>query len=235
MRISEIWIKNFRGYGENPDEEGGFYKFNNLDGPDIILMTGHNGYGKTSFYEAVEWCFTDDIRALKKLTEDANQKTTLKKSHYLKFQSTYDNREREVVVKIVFNDGSSLMRTTEYDSLHDDKYKSEIYCNGRCQGESDDVPKFIEEKTGQRVDRFFRLNFCGQAFSGDLVRDTSAKDRGKILSGFLGMDDISKIQELAAPKKNPLLGKRLTDVKGKIVENEKAKKNLDAIFQINQW
>lgn len=103
MRISEIWIKNFRGYGENPDEEGGFYKFIGLDKPDIVLMTGHNGYGKTSFYEAIEWCITDDIRALKKMTEDANQKTTLKKSHYLKFQSIYDKRDREVVVKIVFN------------------------------------------------------------------------------------------------------------------------------------
>lgn len=235
MRISEIWIKNFRGYGENPDEEGGFYKFIGLDKPDIVLMTGHNGYGKTSFYEAIEWCITDDIRALKKMTEDANQKTTLKKSHYLKFQSIYDKRDREVVVKIVFNDGSSLMRKTEYDSLHDDNYKSEIYCDGGCQGESDDVPEFMKEKTGQRMNQFFRLNFYGQAFSGDLVRDTPARDRGRILSGFLGMDDISKIQKFAAPKQNPLLGKKLTDVKGKMEENRKAKESLDAIFQINQW
>lgn len=235
MRISEIWIKNFRGYGENPNEEGGFYKFISLDKPDVVLMTGHNGYGKTSFYEAVEWCFTDDIRALKKMTEDANQKTTLKKSHYLKFQSTYDNRDREVVVKIVFSDGSFLMRKTEYDSLHDDKYKSEICCDGRGMGGHGDVSKFIEEKTGQRLDQFFRLNFFGQAFSGDFVRDTSAKDRGRILSSFLGMDDISKIQALAASKQNPLLGKKLADVKEKIEENGKAKTRLDTIFQINQW
>ena len=62
MRISEIWIKNFRGYGENLDEKGEFYKFIDLEKPDIVLMTGHNGYGKTSFYEAIEWCLTDDIR-----------------------------------------------------------------------------------------------------------------------------------------------------------------------------
>lgn len=235
MRISEIWIKNFRGYGENPKEEEGFYKFIDLDKPDIVLMTGHNGYGKTSFYEAVEWCFTDDIRALKKITEDANQKTTLKKSHYLKFQSTYDNRSREVVVKIVFDDGSFLMRKTAYDSLHDDKYKSEIYCHGGSKGESGDVSEFIEEKIGQQVDQFFRLNFCGQAFSGDLVRDTSAKDRGKILSGFLGMDDISKIQESASSKKNPLLGRKLININEEIEANRKTKESLDAIFQINQW
>ena len=235
MRISEIWIKNFRGYGENPDEEEGFYKFVNLDKPDIVLLTGHNGYGKTSFYEAIEWCFTDDIRAIKKMTEDANQKNTLKKSHYLKFQSTYDDRDREIIVKVAFNDGSSLMRKTKYDSLHDDKYKSEIHCEGGYQGGSGDVSEFIKEKIGQREDQFFRLNFCGQAFSGDLVRDTSAKNRGKILSGFLGMDDIGKIRELSAPKQNPVLGKKLTDIKEKIEENGKIKESLDAIFRINQW
>lgn len=235
MRISEIWIKNFRGYGENPDEEEGFYKFVNLDKPDIVLLTGHNGYGKTSFYEAIEWCFTDDIRAIKKMTEDANQKNTLKKSHYLKFQSTYDDRDREIIVKVAFNDGSSLMRKTKYDSLHDDKYKSEIHCEGGNQGGSGDVSEFIKEKIGQREDQFFRLNFCGQAFSGDLVRDTSAKNRGKILSGFLGMDDIGKIRELSAPKQNPVLGKKLTDIKEKIEENGKIKESLDAIFRINQW
>ena len=112
------------------------------------------------------------------------------------------------------------MRKTKYDSLHDDKYKCEIYCEGGCQGGSGDVSEFIKEKTGQKADRFFRLNFCGQAFSGDLVRDTSAKNRGKILSGFLGMDDISKIQELSASKQNPLLGKKLTDIKRKIEKNQ---------------
>lgn len=127
------------------------------------------------------------------------------------------------------------MRKTKYDSLHDDKYKSEIYCEGGCQGGSGDVSEFIKEKTGQKADRFFRLNFCGQAFSGDLVRDTSAKNRGKILSGFLGMDDISKIQELSASKQNPLLGKKLTDIKRKIKKNGEIKESLDSIFQINQW
>lgn len=52
------------------------------------------------------------------------------------------------------------MRKTKYDSLHDDKYKSEIYCEGGCQGGSGDVSEFIKEKTGQKADRFFRLNFC---------------------------------------------------------------------------
>ena len=82
----------------------------------------------------------------------------------MKFQSTYDKRDREVVVKIVFSDGSSLMRKTWYDSLHDDKYASEICYDGNCQKEFSDVSEFIKAKTGQRTDQFFRLNFCGQAF-----------------------------------------------------------------------
>jgi len=51
----------------------------------------------------------------------------------------------------------------------------------------------------------------------------------------MGMDDISEIQDLAAPKQNPLLGKKLEGVNQKIKEIEEAKKKLDNTFQVNQW
>ena len=159
MRIKEIGIKNFRGYGENPDQEDGFYEFKDLDRPDIILLTGHNGYGKSSFYEAVEWCITDDIKALRKNTEGANQKATLRKSHYLKFQSLYDDREREVVVKILFDNGICFIRSTKYDSLHDTDYTSEVKDgSGKIIGK-DKIREFLADESGQSADNFFKLCF----------------------------------------------------------------------------
>lgn len=235
MRIKEIGIKNFRGYGENPDQEDGFYEFKDLDRPDIILLTGHNGYGKSSFYEAVEWCITDDIKALRKNTEGANQKATLRKSHYLKFQSLYDDREREVVVKILFDNGTCFIRSTKYDSLHDTDYTSEVKDgSGKIIGK-DKIREFIADESGQSADNFFKLCFHGQAFSKDLVRGTSAKERNDILMGFLGMDVINDLVNKSNAQKNQSLNTKLTSVNNDIAARKKAEEELNHLFRINQW
>lgn len=235
MKIKEIRIKNFRGYGENPEQEDGFYEFKDLDQPDVILLTGHNGYGKSSFYEAVEWCITDDIKALKKITEEANQKTTLRKSRYLKFQSLYDDREREAVVKILFDNGTCLIRSTKYDSLHNLEYRSEVRDGSGKSISNDEVREFITDESGQPPDSFFRLCFYGQAFSKDLVRGTSAKERNEILLGFLGMNIINDLINKSNAKKNQLLNKKLFSAENDISSGKKAEKELNHLFQINQW
>lgn len=235
MRIRRIDIKNFRGYGENPAEEDGFYKFDSLDKPEIVVLTGYNGYGKTSLYEAVEWCITGDIKALRTLTEDANQKVTLKKSHYLKFQSMYDRREREVAVRVFFDNGRSLVRKTTCDSLHEDYYTSMIMNESQMVLDQNAVADFIKTESGQPIDKFFRLSFCGQAYSEDLVRNTSAKGRSEILMSFLGMDSINEIVNHSDAKKNLSLRKKLQNVENEISEEEKVKRRLNTLFQTNQW
>jgi DNA repair protein SbcC/Rad50 len=235
MRIREINIKNFRGYGENTEDRDGFFKFDHLDEPDIILITGHNGYGKTSLYEAVEWCLTDDIKALRKFTEDVNQKTTLKKSNYLKFQSLYDKREREVEVRIVFDNGHSLIRKTIYASLHDDNYRSFTSDETGNLLKEDEIREFVKCNTGQPLEKFFRLSFCGQAFSEDLIRDTSAKGRGEILLSYLGMDVMNDLLVSSDAKKNPSLNAKLRAINIDINDKYEAKEKLDKLFKINDW
>ncbi len=234
MKIREIDIKNFRGYGENTEEDG-FFKFRNLDKADVILLTGHNGYGKSSLYEAIEWCLTNDIKVIRKNTEDSNQKTTLKKSHYLKFQSMHDNREREVTVRIIFDNGSSLVRKTNCNSLHEDGYKSIVYDeHGNVIGENE-LKEFIEEKMGQPVERFVRLSFCGQSNTEDIVRDTHAKGRGEILLSFLGMDVINEIISNSDNKKNGSLGQKQREVEIEIETGKKAIEQIDTLFKTNSW
>lgn len=235
MKIHEIDIKNFRGYGENVDEEDGFYKFKDLDQSDIVLITGHNGYGKTSLYEAIEWCITDNIKSLKKHTEEVNRKPTLKKSHYLKFQSTYDEREREVAVRIIFDNGKTLMRKTNCDSLQQEEYSSIVVDDAGAVWEEEAINEFIKNETGQPINKFFRLSFCGQAYSEDLVYDTSASSRGDILLSFLGMDTINDIISKSDGKSNNFLNKRQTKVQENIDNGNQIKEKLDELFQVNNW
>ena len=58
LYINKIYIKNFRGY-EGKKE----FDFTTKDKPNnLILLSGANGYGKTSLLEAIEWCLTGTIK-----------------------------------------------------------------------------------------------------------------------------------------------------------------------------
>ncbi|CDM68415.1 RecF/RecN/SMC domain protein [Clostridium bornimense] len=58
LYIKKVYIKNFRGYeGEKQFDFTSNNKPNNL-----ILLSGANGYGKTSLLEAIEWCLTGTVK-----------------------------------------------------------------------------------------------------------------------------------------------------------------------------
>jgi DNA repair exonuclease SbcCD ATPase subunit len=49
MRLQNLTIRNFRGFGDTATPI-------TLDG-DLLLFFGPNGFGKTSLAEAIEWLF----------------------------------------------------------------------------------------------------------------------------------------------------------------------------------
>lgn len=56
MKIQKITIKNFRTFRES--------NVFNVNGKSIILY-GENGYGKSSFFDAIEWCLTGEVSRFK--------------------------------------------------------------------------------------------------------------------------------------------------------------------------
>lgn len=61
MSLQTIRIRNFRAYGPN--------FFLQLPSPNgVLLLSGANGLGKTSFFEAIEWGLTGAVRRLDRLT-----------------------------------------------------------------------------------------------------------------------------------------------------------------------
>jgi exonuclease SbcC len=71
MKIKKVEIQGFRAY---QDAQNSTYNFMLNDGncADFVSIYAPNGFGKTSFYDAVEWGMTNNIsRLLKREKENA--------------------------------------------------------------------------------------------------------------------------------------------------------------------
>lgn len=130
MKIKDVKIKNFRGYGINKNAFDGFFTFKDLNTYDLVILSGYNGFGKTSFYDAIEWCLTDNIQRLKDLDDVFSQgKINLKKSEYLQFnKATLNDGKAEVEITLINeNEECVIRRVTECKSLQYADYKSTCY------------------------------------------------------------------------------------------------------------
>ena len=65
--LRSVELSNFRIYGER-------YAFEFPEGPGVTLITGANGPGKTSFFDAVEWALTSQVGRFSDIPHDARRK-----------------------------------------------------------------------------------------------------------------------------------------------------------------
>ncbi|MEZ2649678.1 AAA family ATPase [Bacillus wiedmannii] len=88
MRINKIIIKNFRNYiGEHVFDLS----------KNVTILYGDNGFGKSSFFDALEWCLTDKIGRFQNEDVDSFKKDLLNKSVHFE-------EECECSVKIEYGD-----------------------------------------------------------------------------------------------------------------------------------
>ena len=66
-KISSVRVKNFKCFDDSM-----FYEFNILDDKSPILLSGPNGFGKTSFYDAIELILSNNITRYNKDIERLN-------------------------------------------------------------------------------------------------------------------------------------------------------------------
>ncbi len=93
--IEKVCITNFRGYSQKE-----FDLFPNKDSKQgIVLLGGANGYGKTSFLDAIEWCLTGSVKRLE--NELRLRKETSKKQKIGILRNTFCSNNEAVRVSIV--------------------------------------------------------------------------------------------------------------------------------------
>ncbi|MFJ5750218.1 AAA family ATPase [Peribacillus frigoritolerans] len=242
MYLSCVKIKNFRGYGENQEREDRCYVYDDLEAP-LVIFKGYNGFGKTSFYEAIEWCLTDNVYRLEKFYDDKTyQVNELKKSHYLKFYHPIhgNTSKREIYVELIFSDGlriirkssSNVLRTTIKDNL----YKSIVSMGYEKLNEVDNekvLKQFISKAKNMGV--FFHTHMLGQESISDFLRHNSPSKRREIFMQLLQEEELSslylKVQKYingnVLSKKSTELVKKVEDYTNIQEKIEKFIKNLD--------
>lgn len=89
LRLHKISIDHFRGYRHQA--------IFNIKDTDLLILSGPNGMGKTSFFDAIEWGFTGKLFRFEEPNEEKN------KSHFINFQPF----ENPAEVKLEFGDGKN--------------------------------------------------------------------------------------------------------------------------------
>ncbi|WP_066019459.1 MULTISPECIES: AAA family ATPase [Clostridium] len=228
MRIKEVWIKNFRGYGENPNDLEGFYKFKDLNNK-LILLSGYNGFGKTSFFDAIEWGMTDRLSRIQDL-KDIVKTTNLKKSNYLKFHNkTPKDNNRIVEVAIYFEDGSMIRRSSKYDSIDKSGYKSNLT---EDSVNTKELKKILLNYNDNNLSDIFDINFLSQENINAILRAKDPLQRTEEFLKLLGLKTIKNIVDKSQIKNLSIVVNKMS----KELENiDTKKKKLDDIFSSNGW
>lgn len=234
MKIASVKIKNFRGYGET-DTEDGMYSFTHLQDTDIVIFTGYNGFGKTGFFEAIEWCITGKIKGLQEDNTERYGKPTMKNSSYLKFQCEAGSKEREVIVRVIFDNMWGITRKTRCNSLEELNYSDVVLDLEGHKVSQDEIDLTIEKYTGQKPEQILKLSFNGQNRNTDFVKSVKAKDRTGILLEFMGLKSISEIVERSDKNKNRKLKKACEEVESQYNRINSSIINIQQIFESNNW
>ncbi|WP_155476955.1 AAA family ATPase [Heliobacterium mobile] len=241
MNLKTVKIKNFRGFGVNPiADSDGYYIFDDLD-KSFVILNGFNGFGKTSFFEAIEWCLTDEIKRIK-LFEDYYKVLDLRKSHYLKFYHSKKDINREVSVELVFDNGLNIKRTT-YCSFHKtegkgDQYNSQLTVSLNNVVQNDNNKELLNRfiKSGKDPSNLLNTHFLGQENINAFIKTTDPESRREIFMQLMNLDAIeslfSKITKLTRSK---AIGSSKKAITQEINTLTSQKNGINSFFNVRGW
>ncbi|WP_226530839.1 AAA family ATPase [Metabacillus niabensis] len=256
--IKTVKIKNFRGYGINADDKEGFYVFNFLDS-NFVLLSGYNGFGKTSFFEAIEWCLTDKIRRLEKF-EETYHANDLKRAQYLKFHNSLDKQERKIEVEIIFDNNIKICRTS-YSTSHfagnGDNYDSELKVfDGNNQIEDvtnatifkllipdieDLVSKISEVESKKEIrtleakyaNTFLNTNMLTQENLSFFLRSTDPNERRSMFMKLLNLSDIDSLySKTSSMRRGRGISNKKREISDKLVEVSEFLEGISSFFKL---
>ncbi|SFO75673.1 exonuclease SbcC [Chitinophaga sp. YR627] len=126
MKFKKIEISAFRIY-DNPKDATFDFSLSDNGVADFVSIYAPNGFGKTSFYDAVEWCMTNNIQRFwqnKEITEGAINAQNNFHDGQLKIYQNIDSK-LETFVNILDENDTSIQRILNTRAKSDAKYVKE--------------------------------------------------------------------------------------------------------------
>ncbi|XOB60861.1 AAA family ATPase [Campylobacterota bacterium DY0563] len=178
MKIKEIRFKSFRAYK--------YEVFTIPEGKNIILLYARNGFGKTSFFDGVEWGLTGKLLRYHQSSRERNEYPVLRNS--------FCEPQVSDGVEIIFNNDTSVKRFIK-NELND--YDSGLLnLNGQT---IDSLSEYLVKTSYQNKIDFERSFNFSQLLSQDLIsnfiRHTSDPDRYRTVVNLFGLDSYKNYDE----------------------------------------
>ncbi|KSU22111.1 AAA family ATPase [Lactococcus lactis] len=187
IRLDRVIIKNFRNFQ-------GEYQFD--FSKDITIFLGDNGNGKSSIFDAIQWCLTGDIDRFNNIGKAENVRNVL-----------INKDSTECFVEVFFSNDFTLKRKVSRDSniIVFSKLK-----NGKKVFGTDNVKKHISEVFKATADdrfdikEFMDSSLLAQDQVLDFIASDGPNDRYRVLSSILGMDEITNLKKNYEQVRNQL-------------------------------
>lgn len=221
MRIRSLTIEAFRGFQEK--------RLFNFPDTNIIILHGPNGYGKTSFFDAIEWGLTGSIY---RYEEDSERKSyQYIKNHFSKGKSP------KVIIEL--GDESTQLKVTRTQSTGGAESTSsiEVEVGGKVIRDktAEDVLKklLVNKEWLERVDvnksLFLTHLLCQERMNG-ILRGMKEKDRYHAVSRIFGTEQFIVYREIVHKAKIELEG-RIGDFQRKLSSLREDKTDLENRIQ----
>lgn len=217
MKIQKVEISAFRAFCKEDDSTFDF-ALQNGDPADFISIYAPNGFGKTSFYDAVEWCITNKVKRFSRLStqnekdiQDIKRQNNEKNEFFLVNKDVED--DQKIFVKVSTNlDFPKNIFTREIEDRkfkYDFKAKSENKYFEAVILAQDTINSFLkEEKPEERYNRFVesfpQLNKSNEVLQNLRSLINVANEKMKDLE-TQKVDIIKKLEQLNIQEDNKII------------------------------
>lgn len=204
MRISEVFIKNFRGVGEFP------FQVAINENVDILMLVGPNGFGKTTFFDAIEWAFTGQINRIEELKDvDKNRFNVGKFINFQEKENQINKKNRFAEVNLKLSDGSFIRRTNERGSKQQvgdyAKNKLQYIFNNINVCTQSDFEKFIVQDRFLNnisfIEQFYHSHILGQDTINSFIHNYKGSSRQEKVFAMIGMKNFQEIKSMLDPNR----------------------------------
>lgn len=173
MKIKKVEIQAFRAYDRV--ENGTFdFKLGEEEYADFISLYAPNGFGKTSFYDAIEYSYTNNID---RLLKNKNNKDIAKS------EKNISNNEKQYILRNRY----SNPELDSFVKLHTNKADIVRNISNPRKGTSDF--KFDEKET---ENKYFREVILSQDWISGFLKEDKPEDRYKTFIEYFGDKELDK-------------------------------------------